>query len=449
MLKNSNIDKFIRHHNVFRLVIAYIFVFALGTVLLKLPIVLNEGYEESWLDAFFMAASSLSGTGLATFDYINGYNYLGWIIMIIFVNIGSVGIIVFNTAILLLIGTKLNIRRLNQIQLDFNQQGVLNVKDIIINVVKYFLIIELVGTILLFCRMGDIFIDPVERFMNALLLASSCIGASGFYDATIISGDPIAIWICNVLMVYSFIGHPVVLELRNYLHAKKEGKRYRFSTFCRISLCVNIITVLLFVIAFLLLEGNNIMAGYSPIDKFNAAFFMSFSTKSVGLTLFPSMALMLPLTLFIQTFFMLVGAAPSSCGGGIKTNAIYLFFAYVRNLFKGEDEVIINNRKVASRTIKLALVLILMFLGISLMATIVISFLNPSIDILSIWYEVVSGFTTSGFSVGVLTQIGEASQAIIALLMIIGRIGILNIIFFLNHNNNKKRVHYPDINIAI
>lgn len=449
MLRNSKVVKFLRRHNVFRLVIAYVCLFAIGTLLLKLPIVFNEGYEETWLDSFFMAASSLSGTGLATFDYINGYNYLGWLIMIVFVNIGSVGIIVFNTAILLLIGTKLNIRRLNQIQLDFNQQGVLNIKDIIVNVVKYFLIIEMVGTILLFFRMGDIFIDPVERFMNALLLSSSCIGASGFYDATIISDDAIAIWICNALMVYSFIGHPVVLELRNYLHAKKERRRYQFSTFCRISLCVNIITSLMFVLIFLLLEGNNTMAGYSPIDKFNTSFFMSFSTKSVGLTLFPSMAIMLPLTLFVQTFFMLVGAAPSSCGGGIKTNAIYLFFAYVRNLFKGEDEVIINNRKIASRTIKLALVLILMFFGISLLATMVISFLNPTIDLLSIWYEVVSGFTTSGFSVGVINEIDEASQAIIALLMIIGRIGILNIIFFLNHNNSKKRIHYPETNIAI
>ncbi len=441
--------QYFKTHNILKLVLLYIFSILIGTLLLHWDIFLKPDHSVSWLEAFFMSNSSIATTGLTVVDYTTTYNYLGWIVMIVLFNIGGVGIILFNTMIILLFGGKLNFKASNMARLDYNQSSAIDLSYIVKNVIKYFLIIELVGTIILYIRMGDLFPNRLDRLMNALFLSASGISGSGFYDSTIINGDYIAMWTCSALMIFSFIGYPVILDLKGYIHAKKAGLKYRFSIFTKISLIVNVVTTLGFAFIFIMLEFNNAMAGYGWFEKINAGMYVSLSTKSVGLNLFKDINTWMPLTLFIQSIFMLIGGAPSSACGGIKTNAIYIFWRYLKSLFKGQDDVIIYNRKVPDKTVKLSLVLILLFISISGIVTMIISCINPEINIANIWFDVVSGFTTTGFSTGALAQFDQFSVFLMAILMGVGRIGVLNILMMLNKNNEKNHIQYVERGIAI
>ncbi len=448
MLKRSY-NSFLKTHNILKLVVFYIVFILLCTILLQIPIFINPGQNVNLLDAFFMANSSVATTGLTVFDYRTTYNYLGWLVLIICFNVGGLGIIVFNTLIITLVRKKLNYTTTNMVRLDYNQEKATNVTSIIKDIVKYFLLLELVGTCILFIRMGVLFANPLDCLMNALFLASSAISGSGFYDSTIINGDYIAMWTCCVLMIFSFIGYPVILDLKGYIHAWHQGKKYKFSTFTKISVLVNVVTTLVFMIIFVLLEYNNALAGYSLFEKLNMGLYISLSTKSVGLNLFNDINTWTNLTLFVQTIFMLIGGAPSSACGGIKTNAIYIFWCYLKSLFKSNGQVIINKRKIPDKTIKLSLMLIILFVLVSGIATVFINFLNPSLDVTAIWYDVVSGFTTTGFSTGVLQYFDNFSIFIMSILMMVGRIGVLNILLMLHKNNESERINYIEQNIAI
>ena len=446
-MKKAN--DFLKQHPILKLVIIYTAFILLATVLLKLPFFLNPGYSVSWLDAFFMSNSSVTTTGLVVVDYVATYNYAGWILMIMLFNIGGIGIILFNTIFVILIGKKLNIGTTYLTKLDYNQSGALNMKKIIKNVVKYFMILEMAGAIILFIRMADLFDVTLERFMNAWFLSASAISGSGFYNSTIINGDYIMMWTVSLLMIFSFIGYPVIIDLKSYLAAKRKHKKHKFSSFTKVSVKVNLITTIVFALIFFFLEYNNSMVGYNLVDKMNASMYISLSTKSVGLNLFNDINTWLPATLFLQTIFMLIGGAPSSACGGIKTNAIYVFWRYLVAQFKDGKEVVIYGRKLPEKTINRSITLILLFILISVFSSILILIMNPQLEIFSIFYDVVSGFTTTGFSTGALAMFNPMAIFIVAILMGVGRIGVLNILFMLNKKNKQKNVNYVEEDIAI
>ena len=79
----------------------------------------------------------------------------------------------------------------------------------------------------------------------------------------------------------------------------------------------------------------------------------------------------------------------------------------------------------------------------------IISCINPEINIANIWFDVVSGFTTTGFSTGALAQFDQFSVFLMAILMGVGRIGVLNILMMLNKNNEKNHIQYVERGIAI
>lgn len=449
MIKIKDGKKIFEKRNILKLVLSYILFILGATLILKLPILLNEGQHVSLLDAFFMANSSIATTGLTIVDYTTTYNYLGWFVMIVLFNIGGIGIILFNTLLVILVGKRLNFSELSLLRLDYNQSNAINFKYIIQNIIKYFVLLELFGAFIFFIRMYDLFPNPLDRIMNALFLSSSAISGSGFYNTTIINTDYIMMWTCCILMIFSFIGYPVILDFKGYIHARKNHQKYKFSTFTKVSFNVNVVTVIAFMIIFIALEFNNALAGFTLFEKINAGLYISLSTKSVGLNLFTDINTWLPLTLFIQSFFMLIGGAPSSACGGIKTNAIYIVWCYLKSLFQDHKETIINNRKVPDKTIKLSFVIILLFLLISVIVTIIISWLNPSLNLESIWYDVVSGFTTTGFSTGVLGSFDSISIFIMSIIMGIGRIGILNLLMVFNQSQSKKQLAHIEQDIAI
>lgn len=66
--------------------------------------------------------------------------------------------------------------------------------------------------------------------------------------------------------------------------------------------------------------------------------------------------------------------------------------------------------------------------------------LTETIPLLAIIFEASSAFGTTGLSVGVTPQLSPFEKLVIALLMFVGRIGILE---------RKAKIHYPKETIII
>ncbi len=428
----------------------YIGFILLSTLILKIPFLLQHGQDISWLNAFFMSNSAVATTGLGTIDYTEVYNYLGWFVYIVLFNIGGMGIIVLNTVIILFLGKKIGYKQRVLAKMDYNQDQELNIVTVLRNVVTFFLTFEAIGIVLIYLKIGYMFSNPLDRLMNAAFMASSAISGSGFYNTVPFKDDYFVQWVLIILMIFSFIGYPVIIDTYELIKAKFRKEKYRVSLFTKIVVKVNLVTVLLFAVIFLVLEGNHAMEGYTIIQKIQYSFYMSISTKSVGLNVFSDITTWYPLTLLIHTGFMLIGGSPSSACGGIKVTAIYLIYKNITSQLTGNTRIIIDNKEIKSEVVLRSYLLATLFVLLAMLGTFLIYAMQPYLPMGYVWYDVVSGFTTTGFSTGVLAQFNGAAIFIVSVLMGIGRIGIINLINLSFKNDKKeKRVNYVQKDIAI
>ncbi len=429
----------------------YLIFSIIATLVLKLPIMLQPGQHLSFLDSFFTSVSALTTTGLATIDINVVLNYVGWTTLIVIFNVGGVGIIVTNTTILLLLGRKIGISNRLLSKLDLNRGDMRDIATITRRILVIFWSIELIGAVLVFIQLGHTDLTGIDRFMNAWFMSASAVSGSGFYNTVPYVGDFSLQWTLMILMAVSFIGYPVLLDLQEKFISWRKGDTYRLSTFSRIVLKLNLITLIMWMFIFLGLEHNNSMQGMTIVQQLEYSAYMSVSTKSVGLSMFADFNAFQPTTLLFYIIFMFIGGAPSSACGGVKVGSVYVIYKHIASMIKRDGSVLFYGFRMSEKLILDAYSLVFTFVGLSLIAAIFIGAMQPEIDLFLIWFDVVSGFTTTGFSTGVLGQFNDLAIFIVAILMLIGRIGIMNLFGAsseLGHESNS-RVRHIEKEIAI
>ncbi|MBL0701482.1 MAG: hypothetical protein JJV90_00015 [Spiroplasma sp.] len=436
-----------------RVVVMYYALFIIGSMfVLKLPFLFQDGMSITWLEAFFTSNSSIATTGLTVFDFQETYNYLGWLALIVLFNIGGMGIIVLNILIMFILGKKLGLRYRNLAKMDINQNGVPNILTIVKGVVIFFLVFEVIGAFLIFIFSFGMYDSFSEHFMNSIFLSASATSGSGFFNFLPYANNYPIRYITMILMTFSYIGFPVILESYQFVkfHKNKTKGRFRFSRFTKIVVWVNAITIFIFTIIFFMLERNNTMVEMGLYEQVNTSLFMAMSTKSVGLNLFEDISLWNPLTLLLSAIFMVIGGSPSSACGGIKVVSVYIIFKYVIATMKGKKRVVSYQTLIPEDTVVKSFLLVFVFITISFIAAILISAMHSSLSLTIIWYDVISGFTTTGFSVGGLEHFNNLSIFLMSILMGVGRIGIMNILNLAGGVNSElENVSYVEADISV
>lgn len=417
--------------------------------ILKLPIMLKPGVELSFLDSFFTTVSALTTTGLSTIDITEVFNYLGWLMMILTFNIGGVGIIVTNTTILLLLGRKIGISNRLLSKLDLNRLDMRDIATITRRIIFIFWSVELIGAVLVFLQLGSSGLTGIDRFMNSWFMSASAVSGSGFYNTVPYVNNYTLQWTLIFLMIFSFIGYPVILDLQEKYNSWRRGGFYRMSTFSRIVLKVNAITLVMFMFIFFYLERDGAMAGMSLFQQLQYSAFMSVSTKSVGLSMFGDFTEFSSLTLVFYTIFMIIGGAPSSACGGVKVMSVYVIYKHIASLIRRNGEVLFYNFKLGTNTILNSYALVTSFIGLSAASSLFILMMQPDLNILYVWFDVVSGYTTTGFSTGALGEFNNIAILLIAILMLVGRVGIINLFGASSEIGGESRVKRIEKELAI
>ncbi len=428
----------------------YLLFGVVGSFLLSIPFFLQGGVEISYLDSFFTSSSAITTSGLSTVNFAETYNYFGWFVIILIFNVGGVGIIITNTLIFLFIGKKIGFSNRLLMKLDYNNEKLSSIVTITKNIIVIFWIVELIGAFFIFLQLDNMnsFID---RFMNAWFLSASATSGSGFYNTVPYINDFSLQYTLFILMIFSFIGYPVFIDLLEYTKAKFRKEKYNLTIFSKIVIKMNIITIILFAVIFFMLENGNTMQGYSLYEQIQYSFFMGISTKSVGLSMFADFTQFTNMTLIVFVIFMIIGGSPSSACGGVKVISIYLIYKHIISMIGSSGKVIVYNSHIKEENILQSYFLLFTFIAISFIASMLIYFANPSISIGYIFFDVVSGFTTTGFTTGALAQMNNFGIIIISFLMLMGRIGLVNLFRVTNERNDMriKRVKHLDKELAL
>ena len=125
---------------------------------------------------------------------------------------------------------------------------------------------------------------------------------------------------------------------------------------------------------------------------------------------------------------MLIGGAPGSTAGGLKTTTAAVLVSSAVSVFRRNKETHFFGRRIPEDTIAKASALLLLYLALFLAGGVSIS-LAEGLPLQDCLFETASAVATVGLTVGITPTLGLFSKIVLILLMFFGRVGGLTFLY--------------------
>jgi trk system potassium uptake protein TrkH len=435
-------------------ILSFAGVILLGAFALWLPFSASKN-PLTFIDALFMSTSGVCVTGLATVDIGKDLSLIGQSITLVLFQIGGLGIITFSVFLFGIMGRGISFKEREIIQSVFMHTPRRDFFLILKSVLLFTLIIETVGTLILFIRFSKDFSWGQALYTSvyhAVSAFNNC-GYSLFSDSLMgYQGD----WIVNLtvmgLLILGGIGFIVLHELM----ARWKGSRQTLSVHTKIALITTGFLIVSGALFFYLFERNFIVKDMDLPTTVLVSIFQAVSPRTCGFNTV-DLALLTNEAILLIMILMFIGACPGSTGGGIKTTSAALLFLMIWNRFKGHDEVNVFNRtipkEILTRTIS---IIIAAAFSVSLITSVLLlagsANLPPSESrhfFVEYLFETISAFGTVGLSMNVTPKLNEIQKIAVILMMFAGRVGPLTLAFSLAAASSKREITYAEETVMV
>ena len=438
------------------IVFYYILMTVLSLVLFYLPIFREPDSHVSFVDMLFMAISTVSVTGLSTFDINSVFNDNGIILLEILFQVGGLGIMMISTAFVIFSKRRITLKQRQLIMTDMNQprlSGIVRLIRITFAILIWFQL--LFGT---FFSIYFYYRGYFDRWRDAVFYgfyqAISAVTNSGF-DVTGDSIKPFAhdyffLILIMFLIFVGGIGFPVLMECREWLLYKRSNAKlpFRFSLFTKLAVLAFVILFVWGTVLIYLLEKDHLFQDSNMSVKWINSMFYSITTRNAGLQIHDLSDFQIT-TLIIFSLLMFIGCSPSSVGGGIRTTTVAIIGLYLYSFLKSEDNINIFGRRIEQDDVRKSVVVFMLSLGMCFFCIVFLSATEEQ-TLISIIVEVTSAFGTTGLSLGITGDLSVVGKITIAALMFIGRIGMLyTLMLFVPKETRDLGYEYPSEKIII
>ena len=349
------------------LALGFLAVILLGTVLLALPAASRSGKGIGLFDSLFTATSAVCVTGLVAVDTGTTFSVFGQIVLLVLIQVGGLGFMVFATMIMVALGRKISIRGRMLIRESMNGASLSDLGRLTWLYLLLSIAIETVGTVFLSIRLVPL-LGWKHGIWMALFHSVSAFCNAGFdlfgnyASLTAFSGDPLVLLTVAVLIILGGLGFAVILEtLRN-----RQGFR-SLTLHTRIVLLTTLGLVLTGTVFYWLAERSNAetLAGFGEGEKILNAFFQSVTMRTAGFNSFDLSRFRDGSKLF-SSVLMMIGASPASTGGGIKTTTFAALVLLMLSVVRGENEVNVARRRLSTDIARRALAVAVLFPSVCL-----------------------------------------------------------------------------------
>jgi Trk-type K+ transport system membrane component len=250
-----------------------------------------------------------------------------------------------------------------------------------------------------------------------------------------------------LLMIFGSIGFPVLIEIKDYFINKRK-KSFRFSLFTKLTTFTFFALIIVGSLCIYIFEFNHFFADKSWHQSLFYSLFQSVTTRNGGLATMDMNEFSTP-TLLVLSSLMFIGASPSSVGGGIRTTTFAIMLLAIYSYARGKNSIKVFKREIDPQDVTKAFVVITTAAMICGIAVALLTFLEPKMSFLQLFFEVCSAFGTTGLSMGITADLSIGGKIIIILLMFIGRIGIFSFLFLLRGETKEENYHYPKERVII
>ncbi|TLM68510.1 MAG: potassium transporter [Deltaproteobacteria bacterium] len=430
-----------------------------ATALLMTPFA-AQGAPVGFVDALFTITSAMCVTGLTVVDTASTFSLFGQLVILATIQLGGLGITTFSVYLFFYLRSGVGLRDRWVINETLVHSPVRSMHDLVRAVIHLTLLIEGIGAACL----ALVFVPQfgwLQGSYYAVFHAVSAFCNAGFalFSDNLIGyrNDPIVNLTIMALIILGGIGFLVMRELHDIWQRRRRGLRWRLSLHSKLVLLTSSILIVAGWAALLVLEltsGTFRSTGLG--EALWVTLFQSVTTRTAGFNTIDLNAFSVP-SIFLMIVLMFIGASPGSTGGGVKTTSLALFLAALYSRLKGYRVTSVFKRTVPDETVNKTFTLFLLAaLWIGLMTFFVLlSEVTGSAGsqnqgvLLQYLFEVVSAFGTVGLSLGVTPKLSDTGKLLVAMLMFVGRVGLLTFAFVVVKQAGREGTEYAEENIMI
>ncbi len=453
---------------------SFVVLIGTGAGLLMLPTATTGKESLRFVDAVFTSTSAACVTGLVVKNTGEDFTFLGQVIILVLIQLGGLGIMVFGAVIALLLGQAFSLRESVALQDLLSARTLGRIGNIIVFIFVVTLLVEAIGALSLFEMWDDLptwdarlqsrafysIFHSISAFCNAGfdLLGDSLIRYSGNWQTYGVMCPLIILGGLGFSVLYNLatvLGDRVRGILRRYLRrpymlAVEPPAKLRLQS--KIVLSASGALIVLGTLMLLFFEhfsGSPDRIGNLGIL---GAFFQSVTARTAGFNTV-SIADLTASSKFILILLMFVGGSPGSTAGGIKNVTLVVILMTVIAMLRKRGEVEMFKRSVRMVVVNRAVTITLLFVVVLFGATLALSVTErpyaQGFTMLDYMFEASSALGTVGLSTGVTPTLTTAGRLIIIVVMLIGRLGPLTLVAALTFNLKPIRYNYPDEPIIV
>ena len=450
------------------LAVSFLIIILIGTGLLMLPRSTVAGI--SWVDSLFISTSAVCVTGLTSVDVASTFTTTGFVIIILLIQIGGLGVMTLTSffAMFFMGNTSLY----NQLVVrDMVSSNSLNsLLSTLVYILGFTLAIEGAGMLAIWSDIhGTMGMDIHEELAFSAFHSISAFCNAGFStlpgnlgNPLLMSGhNPFYIYI-SLLIILGGIGFPILVNFKDIIlyHIRRfwrflrtwewDGRRFYhlYNLNTRIVLIVTFLLLVGGTAGIALFEWNASFAGMSVADKWTQAFFNASCPRTAGFSSVDLAGLSMQ-TLLIYLILMWIGGGSQSTAGGIKVNAFAVVVLNLVAVLRGTERVEVFGRELSYDSIRRSNATVVMSFGVLFVFIFIISILEPKLSLLTVTFECVSAISTVGSSLNATPLLGSDSKLLVALLMFVGRVGLITLMLGIIKQKKNTKYQYPSGQIII
>ncbi|KRC61684.1 ATPase [Agromyces sp. Root81] len=398
-----------------------------GTFLLMLPISKAGPGGAGFIEALFTATSAVCVTGLTVVDTVVYWTPFGQVVILLLIQLGGLGIMIFASLIGLVLARKLSVRSRMNTAAEAKAVGLDDVRGLVRGIVLISLAIEAGTFVLLFLRfLFGYGYDVGQAAWYGAFHAVSAFNNAGFalYSDNLMGfvSDPFICLPIAAAIILGGLGFPVIMQLR-----KEFTKPLHWSMNTKLVLWGSAVLLIAGTAYITIIEWNNpaTLGALDPAARVLTGFFHSVQTRTAGFNAL-DIGAMRDETWLGMDVLMFIGGGPAGTAGGIKVTTFAVLYFIMLTELRGEGAVNIFGKRLSRAVHRQAITVVLLAVAVVVVATVALMLISGE-DLDRMLFEAISAFGTVGLSTGVTSGLPDPAKLVLVLLMFIGRLGPLTL----------------------
>ena len=450
------------------LAVSFFIIILVGTGLLMLPRCTISGI--SWVDSLFISTSAVCVTGLTSVDLTTTFTTEGFVVILLLIQIGGLGVMTLTSFFALFFMGNTSLYNQLVVRDMVNSKSLGSLLSTLLYTLGFTLVIETMGMITIWLSIhGTMDMNLEEELAFAVFHSISAFCNAGFSTLPGNLGNPLMMnnhnlfyALISILVILGGIGFPILVNLKEIIFYRlkrmtqfllrknkvsaKSVQLYNLNT--RIVVTMTFLLLAAGTLILLAFEWNHAFAGMSIAEKCTHAFFNAACPRTAGFSSV-DFSLFGIQSILIYILLMWIGGGAQSTAGGIKVNAFAVVILNLAAVIRGSQRVEVHGRELAHDSIRRSNATVVMSLIILFVSIFLLSWLEPTLPLLSLTFEAVSALSTVGSSLNLTPLLQESSKLVIVVLMFVGRVGLITMMLGIVKQKKNTKYKYPSDNIII